>query len=182
MVSAVNMPVVGLLAVDKHFGIGKDGSLPWKHNSYDMKFFKLLTQGAKVVMGRATWESLPVKPLPHRDNFVLTSDASGVTGATPLHRDRPLPVDAHSVTFIIGGSKTLHHFRNNIDAYVLSHIDGAYDCDTFLDRGALHGMDNIANHTHEHLNISVHAVLPHVDGIFTNMIEAAFTMATMPAV
>jgi dihydrofolate reductase len=52
--------------------IGVNGTLPW-HYSSDLKRFKRLTQGATVVMGRLTWESLPGRPLAGRRNIVITS-------------------------------------------------------------------------------------------------------------
>ena len=57
------------------YGIGMSGNLPW-HISADLKRFKELTVGKIVVMGRKTWESLPVrfKPLPNRVNIVVSRD------------------------------------------------------------------------------------------------------------
>lgn len=57
--------------------IGADGGLPWRVPE-DMKRFRDLTMGGTVVMGRATWESLPprFRPLPGRRNVVVTRDAS----------------------------------------------------------------------------------------------------------
>ena len=51
--------------------IGKDNTIPW-HYSEDLKRFKRLTIGKTVIMGRNTWESLPIKPLPGRRNIVIT--------------------------------------------------------------------------------------------------------------
>ena len=59
-------------AQDKNGGIGKGGKLPW-HISEDLQNFKKITSGFPVVMGRKTWESLPLKPLPKRRNIVLSS-------------------------------------------------------------------------------------------------------------
>ena len=56
-------------AQDFEGGIGIDGKLPW-HISEDLKNFKQLTLDTKIVMGRKTWESLPIKPLPQRKNIV----------------------------------------------------------------------------------------------------------------
>ena len=52
--------------------IGKDNSLLW-HLSEDLKYFKRITLGKTVLMGRKTWESLPFKPLKNRRNIVITS-------------------------------------------------------------------------------------------------------------
>ncbi len=60
-----------LVAVSPEGIIGKDNSIPW-HYSEDLKRFKSLTLGKTVIMGRKTWESLPVKPLPDRRNIVIT--------------------------------------------------------------------------------------------------------------
>jgi len=60
-----------LVAVSPEGIIGKDNSIPW-HYSADLKRFKNLTLGKTVIMGRNTWESLPVKPLPDRRNIVIT--------------------------------------------------------------------------------------------------------------
>ena len=60
-----------LVAVSPEGIIGKDNSIPW-HYSTDLKRFKRLTLGKTVIMGRRTWESLPVKPLPDRRNIVIT--------------------------------------------------------------------------------------------------------------
>ena len=53
--------------------IGNNNQLPW-HLPEDMAHFKQLTQGCPVIMGRKTWDSLPVRfrPLPGRANLVIT--------------------------------------------------------------------------------------------------------------
>ena len=60
-----------LVAVSPEGIIGKDNSIPWYYSA-DLKRFKRLTLGKTVIMGRRTWESLPVKPLPDRRNIVIT--------------------------------------------------------------------------------------------------------------
>jgi dihydrofolate reductase len=64
-----------VVAVSKNGVIGREGGLPW-HISSDLKRFKEITMGKPVVMGRKTWESLPLKPLPGRLNLVLSRDES----------------------------------------------------------------------------------------------------------
>jgi dihydrofolate reductase len=63
-----------VVAVAKNGVIGRDGDLPWRLSS-DMKRFKAATMGKPVLMGRKTWDSLPRKPLPGRQNLILTRDA-----------------------------------------------------------------------------------------------------------
>ena len=60
-----------LVATSPEGIIGKDNTIPW-HYSEDLKRFKRLTVGKNIIMGRKTWESLPIKPLPDRRNIVIT--------------------------------------------------------------------------------------------------------------
>lgn len=53
--------------------IGKDGALPWRLRS-DLQRFKATTIGKPCIMGRRTWDSLGLKPLPGRLNLVLSRD------------------------------------------------------------------------------------------------------------
>lgn len=64
-----------IVAVAENGVIGKDNELPWRLSS-DLKYFKQVTGGKPVLMGRKTWESLPRRPLPNRPNIVITRDAS----------------------------------------------------------------------------------------------------------
>jgi dihydrofolate reductase len=71
------MKTVGLIWAQSTSGvIGRDGGIPWRLPEDQMRF-KEITMGTSVVMGRLTWESLPVKvrPLPGRRNIVITRNA-----------------------------------------------------------------------------------------------------------
>lgn len=63
-----------VVAVAANRVIGSKGDLPWRLPD-DLKRFKRLTLGKPCIMGRKTWDSLPVKPLPGRTNIVVTRDA-----------------------------------------------------------------------------------------------------------
>lgn len=70
------LPSVALVVARARNGvIGRDGDLPWRLRS-DLQRFKAVTMGKPCIMGRKTWESLPLKPLPGRLNIVLTKDGS----------------------------------------------------------------------------------------------------------
>lgn len=64
--------IAAIVAIDESFGIGYNGNL-LERIPEDMKRFKELTIGNAVIMGRKTWDSLPAKPLPNRENIVITS-------------------------------------------------------------------------------------------------------------
>ena len=61
-----------IVAIAENGVIGNGLEIPW-HISEDFKHFKRTTTGGIIVMGRRTWESLGSKPLPNRENVVITS-------------------------------------------------------------------------------------------------------------
>jgi len=63
-----------VVAMSENKVIGRDGDLPWRLPN-DLKHFKQVTMGKPIIMGRKTWESLYVKPLPGRRNIVITRNA-----------------------------------------------------------------------------------------------------------
>jgi dihydrofolate reductase len=67
--------ISAIVAVDYNWGIGFNGDL-LEHIPEDLKYFKQLTTGNTVIMGRKTWDSLPNKPLPNRTNIVITNNTN----------------------------------------------------------------------------------------------------------
>ena len=129
------MTVKAILACDADWGIGKDGNLPWPHNPADLKWFKQSTLNHTVVMGKATWDSLPVKPLPNRVNVVVSSSdilaKVDVLSISDL-RLRLSSMDTDQDVWIIGGARLIEGMMDYIDEFHLSQINGTYNCDTFL--------------------------------------------------
>jgi dihydrofolate reductase len=73
-------PIISLIAAVATDGaIGKGNTMPW-HISDDLKYFKRVTFGKCVIMGRKTWESLGCRPLPGRDNIVISRSLSTDVG------------------------------------------------------------------------------------------------------
>jgi dihydrofolate reductase len=66
--------IIIIAAVAENGVIGRGGTMPWRLKS-DMKHFRALTMGKPVVMGRKTYLSTAIKPLPGRTNIVVTRDA-----------------------------------------------------------------------------------------------------------
>ena len=101
------MTIALIWAESKNGVIGKENTLPW-HLPNDLKYFRSLTQGNAVVMGRKTFESLGNKPLPNRENFVLTRqmDFSAPEGVHILRSVEELASfkDSDQV-FVIGGAE-----------------------------------------------------------------------------
>lgn len=89
--------------------IGRDNTIPWRLPE-DMAHFKRLTNGWPVIMGRKTWDSLPVKfrPLPGRANIVITrqSDWKETGAQTAASLPDALALCASSAeAWIIGGAQ-----------------------------------------------------------------------------
>lgn len=61
-----------IAARDRNGAIGKDNTIPW-FAPEDLAFFQRETRGGALIMGRNTWDSLPVKPLKGRLNIVVSS-------------------------------------------------------------------------------------------------------------
>lgn len=66
---------LGPVARARNGVIGKDNAIPWRLKS-DLALFRQLTLGKPMIMGRKTWDSLPLKPLPGRLNIVLSRDGT----------------------------------------------------------------------------------------------------------
>jgi len=64
-----------IVARARNGAIGRDGGIPW-HAPEDLRMFQRETLGSALVMGRHTWDSLPVKPLGHRMNCVVSRDTA----------------------------------------------------------------------------------------------------------
>lgn len=86
--------------------IGHDGDLPWSLPD-DLAHFKRLTKGHPVIMGRKTWDSLYVQPLPGRHNIVVTRNRDFQTeGATVVESPESALREAGGESaFCIGGSQ-----------------------------------------------------------------------------
>ena len=100
-------------AQDKNQGIGVNGKLPW-HIAEDLKNFKKITSNSIVVMGRKTWESLPIKPLPNRRNIVLSSSKQNEIETFSSYQNclNKLKHENVNKIFIIGGRSIYEIFYN----------------------------------------------------------------------
>tara|TARA_B100001142_G_C14240611_1_gene619209 strand:+ start:692 stop:1171 length:480 start_codon:yes stop_codon:yes gene_type:complete len=135
--------IKAILACDQDWGIGKDGDLPWPHNTEDLKWFKESTIGGVVVMGKSTWNSLPRKPLPNRENIIITSseqdkEQSGCQFIKfNIAKKELVNMSKSRDVWIIGGAKLVKGLLDIIDEFHLSRIQGSYNCDTFLSKSLI---------------------------------------------
>jgi dihydrofolate reductase len=111
--------------------IGRDGELPW-HLPSDMRFFRELTTGATVVMGRRTWESLPerFRPLPNRRNIVLSRLRCEAPGADVFPALEEALATCDGDVFVIGGGATYEAALPLADCVYATEIDAEVAGDT----------------------------------------------------
>ena len=120
------MTVSMIAAVGKNGELGKDNRLLWKLEG-DLPFFKRMTMGKPVIMGRKTFESLP-KALPGRKNIVLTRSADfsapDVFTAGSAEEALALCGDAPEA-FVIGGAQIYSLFLPLANALYLTEAEAA---------------------------------------------------------
>ena len=93
-----------IVAISENSVIGKNGDLPWRI-SEDLKWFKKITLGRTLLMGRKTWESLP-GALPGRENWVISSTLQPLPGIKVFKSLLDaLESSKNRETFIIGGGE-----------------------------------------------------------------------------
>lgn len=127
-----------VIACDPKGGIGYKNKLPWTKIQGDLPRFKQLTENRIVVMGRNTWESLPVKPLKNRTNYVLTSDTYSIPykiNHDNIYGFSDINILSHftSDACIIGGAKLIESAWKFITSVHLTRTFATYTCDTFID-------------------------------------------------
>ena len=122
-------------AQDNNGGIGKNNSLPW-HISEDLINFKKITSNNTIIMGRKTWDSLPVKPLPNRRNIVLTSgDINNLETYSTIDSCLKNLKDDGTINdiFVIGGKQIYSSFYDYADILHITFINQIVDgVDTYF--------------------------------------------------
>lgn len=147
-----------IFAMDSAGGIGHESSrpggtkgkygLPWDLNSTDLEYFREMTTGQIVVMGRKTWENLPdhARPLKGRINAIVSSKPiyhpktfirninsnnidKGIKELSETFKDKEV--------FIIGGKQLIMSTLHLIDWMHITHIRGIYEANLRMDKREL---------------------------------------------
>jgi dihydrofolate reductase len=119
--------------------IGKDGGLPWRLSS-DLKRFKSNTIGRPVIMGRKTFQSIG-RPLPGRDNIVVTRDRSftpegvvtapDIAAAVELARAKGREAGKGEIC-VIGGGEIYRQTFDMADRLIVTFVEAEIDGDTYF--------------------------------------------------
>ncbi|MDO9377571.1 MAG: dihydrofolate reductase [Nocardioidaceae bacterium] len=130
------MSVTLVVAVAENGVIGRDGGLPWPRLAGDLPRFKALTTGHVMVMGSRTFDSMG--QLPGRTSIVVSRQRRMFGEGVPV-----LPFVGEAVAhglglddqvFVVGGARIYADALDVglVDTMVVSHVDGAFDGDTFF--------------------------------------------------
>jgi len=127
------MTLAIIVATDLNGLIGKDNDLPW-HLSADLQYFRKITMGKPIVMGRKTHESIG-RPLPGRDNIIITSDqhfkAEGCIITHSLEQALERTQDENEV-MIMGGASLYQQCLPIADKIYLTQVHAELTGDTWF--------------------------------------------------
>jgi dihydrofolate reductase len=121
-----------IVAMDEQRLIGRAGALPWRLPE-DLKHFKRLTLGKTVLMGRKTWDSLG-RPLPQRENWVLTSDAGFQAEGARAFASLDAALAAHPAgeLMVIGGAELYRQTLAHAQRLYLTEVHATLEGDTWF--------------------------------------------------
>ena len=134
-----------IVAATRDGVIGKNGELPWKIPS-DLRYFKDVTMGKKMIMGRKTFESLPGM-LGGREHIVLTrkKDYEVPEGVKIITDFEDVKAYEHldEEVFIIGGGEIFRHFMPKCNKLYITWVNKAFEGDTYFPIDMIEGFTEV---------------------------------------
>lgn len=128
-----------IVAMTRGRAIGFKGDMPWKMEMKDdLKYFKEVTMGHPIIMGRKTFESFPKSPLPGRKNIIVTRNkdysAPESVSVVPSLEDAIIESGSVDEVFIIGGAQIFSQSLHLADKLYITIIEGHdfMDADAFF--------------------------------------------------
>lgn len=124
------MRIACIVAMSQDRVIGLDNKLPW-HLPEDLKYFKRITMGCPIIMGRKTFDSIG-RPLPGRTNIVASRQrgwaADGVVSVSSAEAALQKGIerarrDGADEVFVIGGEELFRQLLNQVDRLYLTEVD-----------------------------------------------------------
>ena len=122
-----------VVAMDNKRLIGSKNQLPW-HLPADLAYFKKLTTGKSILMGRKTYDSIG-RPLPNRRNIVITRNSNiSIPGCEVVSSiDHALELTKEdSEVMVIGGASLCEQLLPKINRLYITKIDGVFEGDVFF--------------------------------------------------
>ena len=129
-----------IVAIDKKNGFAKNNKIPW-YLKKDLKYFNSITTGGVldknnvIIMGRKTWESLPVRPLPNRINIVISSDSVYKSlNSALIDLNKPHKKYLINDIFVVGGQQLYEEAIEHplCEKLYITYVDRDFECDRFF--------------------------------------------------
>lgn len=123
-----------ILVMDNDYAIGKNGGLLYSL-PLDMKHFRETTKDSAVVMGRKTYESFPKRPLPNRENIVLSRSKSEIEGARVFNNVEEMLSYVKTLdkkVFVIGGGEIYRLLLPYCDEAIITRVYDSFGGDVFF--------------------------------------------------
>lgn len=162
----MKISLIAAMAEDRIIGI--DNKLPWKLPA-DLAWFKKNTLNKPIVMGRKTWESLPFRPLPGRDNIIITRDKTyqavnkkdELISSAIICSSIDEAVDyaisqGHEELMFIGGATLYEQVLERVDCLYLTQVKGQFEGDVwfpeidFSQWSESYSQDNVPDESNPH--------------------------------
>ena len=133
------MKIALIVAASQNNVIGLDNQLPW-HLPEDLKYFKAVTMGKPILMGRKTYDSIG-RPLPGRDNIVLTRDTNWTADGVEVVNDLDAAIAASEKAckaagadelMIIGGEQIYRKFLPLANKLYLTKVEAEVEGDAYF--------------------------------------------------
>jgi dihydrofolate reductase len=128
-----------ILALAKNRVIGKNGGLPWPSIPNDFKWFKEFTMGKKLIVGKNTFDTLPM--FKNREILVLTRRIEELSEIPNQYLINKNDLTGKIITdvsdldpdiIVAGGAKTYVRLLPYITEFYVTHVNGSYEGDTFM--------------------------------------------------
>jgi dihydrofolate reductase len=133
-----------IIAMSENRCIGKENKIPW-YIPNDFKWFKEFTTGKKLIVGKNTFDTLPM--LKNREILVLTrriEELSDIPNQYLINKNdltgkiinvddiSSMELDKDPDIIVAGGAKTYVRLLPYITEFYVTHVNGSYDGDTFM--------------------------------------------------
>lgn len=138
-----------IVAMDDNQLIGNNNALPW-HLPADLGYFKKVTTGKTVLMGRKTHESIG-RPLPNRRNVIVSRNANfeaqGCEVVSSIDAALELAKDDDEV-MVMGGASFYEQMLPSVDRLYITYIEGSYEGDAYFPEFNKEAFKQISRESH----------------------------------
>ncbi len=127
------MKLAIIVATDEQGLIGRENDLPWKLSA-DLQYFRRVTMGKPIIMGRSTHESIG-RALPGRHNIVVTKNTDyQADGCTIVHSIAEAITACNDVeeVMVMGGASLYKQFLPQADKLYLTQVHASLEGDTWF--------------------------------------------------